>query len=63
LLHKTEFNMPITLLPPLILFSKNIRDLYKVITESKMGYQLKTNLVKVERGDLLEDPQKITAVS
>jgi hypothetical protein len=29
------------------------------ITEFKKHYQPKTNLVKDERGDLLEDPQKI----
>jgi hypothetical protein len=36
---------------------KNIRDLYRGITEFKKGYQPKTNLVNDERGDLL--PQKI----
>jgi hypothetical protein len=39
--------------------NKNIRDLYRGITEFKKGYQPKTNLVKDERGDLLADPQKI----
>jgi hypothetical protein len=39
--------------------NKNIRDLYKGITELKKGYQPKTNLVKDERGDLIADPQKI----
>jgi hypothetical protein len=39
--------------------NKNIRDLYKGITEYKKGYQPKTNLVKDERGDLLADPYKI----
>jgi hypothetical protein len=38
--------------------NKNIRDLYRGITEFKNGYQPKTNLVKDERGDLA-DPQKI----
>jgi hypothetical protein len=38
--------------------NKNIRDLYRGITEFKKGYQPKTNLVKDERGDL-EDPQKL----
>jgi hypothetical protein len=38
--------------------SKNIRDLYRGITEFKKGYQPKTNLVRDERGDLLADPQK-----
>jgi hypothetical protein len=39
--------------------NKNIRDLYRGITEFKKGYQPKTTLVKDERGDLLADPQKI----
>jgi hypothetical protein len=39
--------------------NKNIRDLYRGITEFKIGYQPKTNLVKYERGDLLANPQKI----
>jgi hypothetical protein len=39
--------------------NKNIRDLYRGITEFKKGYQHNTNLVKDERGDLLADPQKI----
>jgi hypothetical protein len=40
--------------------NKNIRDLYRRITEFiKKGHQPKTNLVKDERGDLLEDPQTI----
>jgi hypothetical protein len=39
--------------------NKNIRDLYRGITEFKKGYKPKTNLVKDERGDLLADPQKI----
>jgi hypothetical protein len=38
---------------------KNIRDLYRGITEFKKGYQPKTNLVKNEKGDLLADPQKM----
>jgi hypothetical protein len=38
--------------------NKNIRDLYRGITEFKKGYQPKTNLVKDERGDLLVDPLK-----
>jgi hypothetical protein len=33
--------------------NKNIRHLYRGITEFKKGYQPKTNLVKDERGDLL----------
>jgi hypothetical protein len=39
--------------------NKNMRDLYRGITEFKKGYQPKTNLVKDERGDHLADPQKI----
>jgi hypothetical protein len=39
--------------------NKNMRDVYRSITEFKKGYQPKTNLVKDERGDLLADPQKI----
>jgi hypothetical protein len=39
--------------------NKNIRDLYRGITEFKKGYQPKTNQVKDRRGDLLADPQKI----
>jgi hypothetical protein len=39
--------------------NRGIRDLYRGITEFKKGYQPKTNLVKDERGDLHEDPQKI----
>jgi hypothetical protein len=38
--------------------NKNIRDLYRGITEFKKGYQPKTNLVKDERGDLLADIKK-----
>jgi hypothetical protein len=38
--------------------NKNIRDLYKGITEFKKGYQRKSNLVNDEMGDLLADPQK-----
>jgi hypothetical protein len=38
--------------------NKNIRDLYKDISEFKKGYQPRTNLVNEERGDLLVDPHK-----
>jgi hypothetical protein len=38
--------------------NKNIRDLYRGITEFKKGCQPKNNLQKDERGDLLADPQK-----
>jgi hypothetical protein len=37
----------------------NISDLYRGINEFKKGYQLRTNLVKDERGDLVADPHKI----
>jgi hypothetical protein len=39
--------------------NKNIRDLYRGITEFKKGYQPTTNLVQDEKGDLLTDPKKI----
>jgi hypothetical protein len=39
--------------------NKNMRDLYRGITDFKKGYKPKTNLVKDERDDLLADPQKI----
>jgi hypothetical protein len=39
--------------------NKNIRDLYRGVSEFKKGYQPKSNLVRGERGNLLEDPQKI----
>jgi hypothetical protein len=39
--------------------NKNIRVMYRGITEFKKGYQPKTNLVKDEKGDLLVNPQKI----
>jgi hypothetical protein len=39
--------------------NKNIRDLYRGISEFKEGYQPRTNLVKDERGDLLVDLHKI----
>jgi hypothetical protein len=39
--------------------NKNIRDLYRGITEFKKGYEPKNNLVKDERGDFLTDPQQI----
>jgi hypothetical protein len=37
----------------------NIRDLYRGINEFKKYYQLRTNMVKDGRGDLLVDPHKI----
>jgi hypothetical protein len=39
--------------------NKNIRDLYKGITEFKKSYQPRTNLVKDEKNDALVDPYKI----
>jgi hypothetical protein len=39
--------------------NKEIRDLYRGITEFKKGYQPKTTLVKDEKGVLLAHPQKI----
>jgi hypothetical protein len=39
--------------------NKNIRDLYRGITEFKKGYKPRTNLVKDEKGDLLADSDKI----
>jgi len=32
---------------------KNIRDLYRRINDFKKGYQLRTNMVKNEKGDLV----------
>jgi len=34
---------------------KNIRDLYRGINDFKKGYQLRTNIVKDEKGDLVKD--------
>jgi hypothetical protein len=39
--------------------NKNIRDLYRGITEFKGCYKPITNLVKDEKGDLLADPHNI----
>jgi hypothetical protein len=36
-------------------YSKNRRDLYREIKGFMRGYQLRTNLVKDENGDLLTD--------
>jgi hypothetical protein len=38
---------------------KNIRDLYRGVIEFKKGYQPKTNPAKIERSDLLADPEQI----
>jgi hypothetical protein len=35
--------------------NKNIRDLYKRINEFQSGYQSRSNIVKDENADLLED--------
>jgi len=34
---------------------KNIRDLYRVINDFKKGYQLKSNILKDEKGNLFTD--------
>jgi len=34
----------------------NVRDLYRVINDFKNGYQLRTIIVKDEKGELIEDP-------
>jgi hypothetical protein len=39
--------------------NRNIRNLYRGINEFKKGYQLRTNLVKEENGDLLADSHNI----
>jgi hypothetical protein len=39
--------------------NKNIRDLYRGINEFKRSYQLQSNLVKDENGDLLADSDNI----
>jgi hypothetical protein len=39
--------------------NKNIRDIYRGITEFKRGYQPRNNLVKDENGDLLADSNNI----
>jgi hypothetical protein len=36
---------------------KNIRDLYRGISDIKKGYQPRTNVVKDEKGDLVTDTQ------
>ena len=40
---------------------KNIRDLYRGISDFKKGYQLRTNIVKDEKGDLVAEPYSIVA--
>jgi hypothetical protein len=39
--------------------NKNIRDLYRGISEFKKGYQPRTNLVRDERGNLFANPHNI----
>jgi hypothetical protein len=39
--------------------NKNIKDLYRGITEFKKGYKPRTKLVKDEKGDLLADSHTI----
>jgi len=40
---------------------KNIRDLYRGISDFKKGYQPRTNTVKGEKGDLVADSHSILA--
>jgi len=40
---------------------KNIRDLYRGISDFKKGYQPRTNIVKDEKGDLVAESQSIMA--
>jgi hypothetical protein len=41
--------------------NKNIRDLYSGINKFKKDYQIITNLIRDERGDLLSDDHKIVS--
>ena len=41
--------------------TKNIRDLYRGIIDYKKGYQLRTDTVKSEKGDLVTDCHSILA--
>jgi hypothetical protein len=38
---------------------KNIRDLYRGISDYKKGYQPRTNIVKDDKGDLVADSHSI----
>ena len=38
---------------------KNVRDLYRGISDFKKGYQPRTNIVKDEKGDLVTDCHSI----
>jgi len=40
---------------------KNIRDLYRGISDFKNGYQPRTNVLKEEKGDLVADSHSILA--
>jgi hypothetical protein len=40
--------------------TKNIRDLYRGISDFKKGYQPRTNTAKNEKGDLFTDSHSIT---
>jgi hypothetical protein len=42
--------------------TKNIRDLYRNISEFKRRYQSRTNVAKDEKGDLVADPHRILAM-
>jgi hypothetical protein len=42
-----------------LIINKNIRDLYKGISEFKKGYQPRINIIKDENGNLLADPQSV----
>jgi len=44
-----------------ITVKKNIRDLYRGISDFKNGYQPRTNIVKDEKGDLVTDSHSILA--
>ena len=46
------------LVPKCIIFS-DIRDLYRGINDFKKGYQLRCNIVKDEKGDLVADSHSI----
>ena len=40
---------------------KNITDLYRGVTDFNKGYQLRTNIVKYENGDMVADPYIVVA--
>ena len=43
------------------MIKKNSRDMYRGISDFKNGYQLRTNIVKDEKGDLVADTYSIVA--